>query len=160
MSMAHLLCILNSFPVLHAERTRKLVETLFTDIFKPFFRFLSICMSTTFKEQLKTQLFQTFLNVFLIQWKPFKKKKKGLKRLKKSVSTSFRVHTAPKNWSKYTSHTNSTTNAFPFWEGGNKMDEINFSFLIWSVFSCFLYFFCQDCLWEHVQTEFGYNNPQ
>ena len=32
----------------------------------------------------------------------FEMKKKGRKRLKKSISTSFRVSAAPKSWSKYT----------------------------------------------------------
>ena len=52
-------------------------------------------------------LFCTFSDVFcwFKMWnhrKRFKMNKKGWKRLKKSVSTSFQVCTAPKSWSKYT----------------------------------------------------------
>ena len=58
-------------------------------------------------ETTKRHVFCSFSNVFCWfqawnHWKRFEMNKKGWKRLKKSSLTSFRVHVAPKSWSKYT----------------------------------------------------------
>ena len=77
------LCILTSFWVLHAP------ESWSKHFFQPFSTFFLLFKPFSVISRLKS-----LKNVRL--------KIKGWKRLKKSVSTNFRVRAAPKNWSKYT----------------------------------------------------------
>ena len=66
-------------------------------------RYLTACSPATIV------FFGSFSDVFCWfqpwnYWKRWKINKKGEKRLKKSVLTSFRVPAAPESWSKYTSN--------------------------------------------------------
>ena len=71
-----------------------------------------LCISTSFwvlsaTKSWSKHFFCSFSDIFCWfepwnHWKRFEMNKKGWRRLKKSVSTSFCVHAAPKSWSKYT----------------------------------------------------------